>query len=74
MVERIGNVAKRMKDFGFSMPHQSFSINMLHVKGQHIYLDNGMEIPLSQKKQKIWKQELTAWLSARLEKSLGGEK
>ncbi len=77
MVERIGNIAKRMKDFGFSMPHQSFSVNMLHVKnvkGQHIYLDNGMEIPLSQKKQKIWKQELTAWLSARLEKSLGGEK
>ena len=77
MVERIGNIAKRMMDFGFSMPHQSFSVNMLHVKnvkGQHIYLDNGMEIPLSQKKQKIWKQELTAWLSARLEKSLGGEK
>lgn len=77
MVERIGNIAKRMKDFGFSMPHQSFSVNMLHVKnvkGQHIYLDNEMEIPLSQKKQKIWKQELTAWLSARLEKSLGGEK
>lgn len=70
MVERIGSVAKRMENFGFSMPHQSFSVNMLHVKnvkGQHIYLDNGMEIPLSQKKQKIWKQELTAWLSARLE-------
>lgn len=55
MVERIGNVAKRMEDFGFSMPHQSFSVNMLHVKnvkGQHIYLDNGMEIPLSQKNRK----------------------
>lgn len=74
MVERIGNVAKRMENFGFSMPHQSFSVNMLHVKnvkGQHIYLDNGMEIPLSQKKQKIWKQELTAWLSARLERRGG---
>ena len=55
MVERIGNVAKRMEDFGFSMPHQSFSVNMLHVKnvkGQHIYLDNGMEIPLSQEKNR----------------------
>ena len=74
MVERIGNVAKRMEDFGFSMPHQSFSVNMLHVKnvkGQHIYLDNGMEIPLSQKKQKTWKQELTVWLSARLEHRRG---
>ena len=74
MVERIGNVAKRMEDFGLSMPHQSFSVNMLHVKnvkGQHIYLDNGMEIPLSQKKQKTWKQELTVWLSARLEHRRG---
>lgn len=75
MVERIGNVAKRMADFGFSMPHQSFSVNMLHVKnvrGQHIYLDNGMEIPLSQKKQKTWKQELLTWLSDRMESRGGG--
>ena len=31
----------------------------------------GMEIPLSQKKQKTWKQELTVWLSARLEHRRG---
>ena len=70
MADKIGNVAKRMDEFGFSMPHQSFSVNMLHVKnvkGQHIYLDNGMEIPLSQKKQKTWKQELMGYLSQRLE-------
>ena len=70
MVERIGNVAKRMESFGFSMPHQSFVVNMVHVKNvrnQQIFLDNGMEIPLSQKKQKVWKQELTAYLSQRLE-------
>ena len=52
------------------MPHQSFVVNMLHVKnvkGGQIYLDNGMEIPLPQKKQKLWKQELIAYLSDRLE-------
>ena len=70
MADKIGNVAKRMTEFGFSMPHQSFVVNMFHVKNvknQQIFLDNGMEIPLSQKKQKIWKQELMEYLSRRLE-------
>lgn len=70
MSDKIGNVEKRMAEFGFSMPHQSFVVNMFHVKNvknQQIFLDNGMEIPLSQKKQKIWKQELMEYLSRRLE-------
>lgn len=70
MSDKIGNVAKRMAEFGFSMPHQSFVVNMFHVKNvknQQIFLDNGMEIPLSQKKQKIWKQELMEYLSRRIE-------
>ena len=70
MADKIGNVAKRMDEFGFSMPHQSFVVNMFHVKNvknHQIFLDNGMEIPLSQKKQKIWKQELMGYLSQRLE-------
>lgn len=70
MSDKIGNVAKRMAEFGFSMPHQSFVVNMFdvkNVKNQQIFLDNGMDIPLSQKKQKIWKQELMEYLSRRLE-------
>lgn len=71
MVNKISEVHERMKPLGFSMPHQSFVVNMLHVKnvkiGQ-IFLDNGAEIPLSQKKQKLWKQELIAYLSGRLER------
>ena len=70
MADKIGNVAKRMTEFGFSMPHQSFVVNMFHVKNvknQQIFLDNGMEIPLSQKNQKTWKQELMGYLSQRLE-------
>lgn len=70
MADKIGNVAKRMTEFGFSMPHQSFVVNMFrvkNVKNQQIFLDNGMEIPLSQKKQKTWKQELMGYLSQRLE-------
>lgn len=70
MVGKISSAAKRMQPFGFSMPHQSFVVNMLHVKnirGLQIFLDNQMEVPLSQKKQKTWKQELTAYLAQRLE-------
>ena len=70
MVEKIGSVGERMREYGFSMPHQSFVVNMLHVKnvfGGTIYLDNGTELPLAQKKQKEWKQELVAWLSGRME-------
>lgn len=70
MVNRIGEVYERMKEYGFSMPHKSFVVNMQHVKnvkGSQIYLDNGMELPLSQKKQKLWKQELMSYFSKRLE-------
>lgn len=70
MVSRIGDVYERMKGHGFSMPHKSFVVNMQHVKnvkGSQISLDNGIEIPLSQKKQKLWKQELIAYFSEKLE-------
>lgn len=70
MVEKIGNVAEKMKSYGFSVPHQSFVVNMQHVKNVltgRVLLDNGAEIPLAQKKQKEWKKELISWLSGRLE-------
>lgn len=70
MTEKIGRVAKRMESYGFSMPHQSFVVNMLHVRNVlsgRILLDNGMEIPLAQKRQKAWKQELITYLSGRME-------
>lgn len=70
MKDKIGTVLERMNGFGFSMPHQSFVVNMLHVKkvkGFDICLDNGMVVPLAQNKQKKWKQELVSYFSDRLE-------
>ncbi len=70
MTGKISTIYSRTKVFGFSMPHKSFVVNFLHVKnvnGFDIYLDNGDKIPLSQKKQKEWKQELAIYLSERLE-------
>ena len=51
--------------------HKSFVVNLLHVKNVRnldIFMDNGDQVPLSQKKQKEWKQELTNYLSGRLER------
>lgn len=76
LVDKISNVLKRMAEFGFSMPHQSFVVNMFHVKNirnQQIELDNGTSLPLSQKKQKIFKKELADYLAERLKWQRGCE-
>lgn len=70
MSGKIGSVIEWLEPYGFSMPHQSFVVNLYHVKnvsGGIIFLDNGAEIPIAQKKQKIWKQELLSYLAERLE-------
>lgn len=71
MTGKLGSIYTRTCSMGFSMPHKSFVVNLLHVKNVRrleIIMDNGDYIPLSQKKQKEWKQELTAYLSQRLER------
>lgn len=71
MTGKISSVYERTCSMGFSMPHKSFVVNLLHVKNVSnldIIMDNGDRIPLSQKKQKEWKQELTTYLSERLER------
>lgn len=71
MTGKISSVYERTCSMGFSMSHKSFVVNLLHVKNVRnldIFLDNGDRIPLSQKKQKAWKQELTNFLSERIER------
>lgn len=71
MAGKISSIYTRTCSMGFSMPHKSFVVNFLHVKNVRnldIFMDNGDRIPLSQKKQKEWKQELTNYLSERLER------
>lgn len=71
MTGKISSIYERTSSMGFSMPHKSFVVNLLHVKNVRnldIFMDNGDRIPLSQKKQKEWKRELTSYLSERLER------
>ena len=71
MTGKISSIYERTCSIGFSMPHKSFVVNLLHVKNVRnldIFMDNGDMIPLSQKKQKEWKRVLTNYLSERLER------
>lgn len=71
MTGKISSIYERTCSMGFSMPHKSFVVNLLHVKNVRnldIFMDNGDRIPLSQKKQKEWRQALTYYLSERLER------
>ena len=55
MSGKIGSVIERLEPYGFSMPHQSFVVNLYHVKnvsGGIIFLDNGAEIPIAQKSRR----------------------
>lgn len=73
MTGKISGIYERTCAMGFSMPHKSFVVNLLHVKNVRnldIFMDNGDRLPLSQKKQKEWKQELTNYLSERLRNDL----
>lgn len=73
MTGKISGIYERTCAMGFSMPHKSFVVNFLHVKNVRnldIFMDNGDRLPLSQKKQKEWKQELTNYLSERLRNDL----
>lgn len=63
--QKITDVAKFMNQYGFLMPHKSFTVNLFYVKsikGYDIYMMDGSVIPLSQKKSVEFKEELNIFL------------
>ncbi|MEG1002360.1 LytR/AlgR family response regulator transcription factor [Clostridium sp.] len=63
--EKITDIAKVMKKYGFEMPHKSFTVNLFHVKyvkGYDICMMDGSSIPLSQKKSVEFREELNKYL------------
>nr|WP_317283826.1 LytTR family DNA-binding domain-containing protein [uncultured Sellimonas sp.] len=67
--EKIGECLEKMKQYGFTMPHKSFVVNLSQVKlikGYDIILMDGSVIPLSQKKGKSFREELNAYLAGQL--------
>ena len=67
--ETMGNIAKRMKEYGFCIPHKSFTVNLFNVKsikGYDIFMMDGSIIPLSQKKSTEFRDEFNMFLEKRI--------
>ena len=63
--EKITVVAEFMSQYGFLMPHKSFTVNLFYVKsikGYDIYMMDGSVIPLSQKKSVEFREQLNIFL------------
>ena len=63
--DSIINIYNKLKPFGFSMPHKSFVINLLHVskiQGYDVLMTNGSIIPMSQKRAVEFKSEFHSFL------------
>ena len=66
---RISDLAGRMEEYGFSVPHKSFVVNLYHVKnikGYEILMMNGEWIPLSQKQAVQFKEKLSLYLADKM--------
>jgi DNA-binding LytR/AlgR family response regulator len=63
--DSIMNILDTFKPYGFSMPHKSFVINLMHVssiKGYDVLLTSGDLIPISQKRAVDFKAEFHHYL------------
>ena len=66
---KISDIAGRMEEYGFSVPHKSFVVNLYHVKiikGYEILMINGEWIPLSQKQAVQFKEKLSLYLADKM--------
>jgi len=58
--EKIGNIAEKMRRYGFVMPHQSFVVNPYQVERittQSLIMKNGDEVYLAQKRASAIRKE-----------------
>lgn len=67
--EKISNIAERMKDYHFEVPHKSFVVNLEYVnyvKGYLVHLKNDRTIPLSQLNSKTFREVLQNYVREKL--------
>lgn len=72
---KISEIGKYMEQYGFVIPHKSFSVNLYNVKsvkGYDIYMMDESIIPLSQKKSTQFRKSLNIYLSNKIERSKRG--
>lgn len=59
--EKIGDIAKKMKKYGFAMSHQSFVVNMYQIEKittKSLVMKNGDSVYLAQKRAAVIRKEL----------------
>ena len=64
---RINDIAEKMKEYGFTMSHQSFVVNLYHVDritNQSLIMKNGHEVYLAQKRVAAVRKELMQLMKA----------
>ena len=67
--DKITRIADEMTEYGFLMPHKSFTVNLFYVKsvkGYDIFMMDGSIIPLSQKKSTEFREEFNMFLEKRI--------
>lgn len=67
--EKISNIAERMKDYHFEVPHKSFVVNLEHVnfvKGYLVHMKDKRTIPLSQLNSKSFRKVLQDYVKQQI--------
>jgi DNA-binding LytR/AlgR family response regulator len=67
--QSLSQVEVMMNPFGFAMPHKSFLVNLLHVTGINgytIFMADGCEVPLSQKKSVVFRRQLNGFIEKQI--------
>lgn len=62
---KIADMASKMQDYGFYMPHKSFIVNFLHVQSMlssDIHMTNGDTVMLSQKRASEFRKTFAAYI------------
>lgn len=65
MAQKISSLKKMMEQYNFKSPHSSFLVNLDYIadiKNYVIYMINGSEIPLSQRKSREFRQAMDDFL------------
>lgn len=67
--DKMRDLAEKMKDFNFVICHQSFLVNLMHIKkikGYNVFLENNEMLPVSQKKSADFRKKLNQFIQSNI--------
>lgn len=64
--EKLGSLYKRLKNYGFAYPHNSYLVNLQYVErvrgGTEVVLSDGTSLSISRSKAKVFFQQLSEYM------------